>query len=96
MAALVLTKDCEELDLATLSALVHDELPAYARPLFLRLLPAMDTTGTFKMLKGDLRREGFDPGMVSDPLFVLKPGEQRYVPLDSGFFDRIMAGDAGY
>ena len=96
MAALVLTKDCEDLDLDTLSALVHDQLPAYARPLFLRLLPAMDTTGTFKMLKGDLRRQGFDPGVVSDPLFVLKPGEQRYVPLDSGFFDRIMAGDAGY
>ena len=48
------------------------------------------------MLKGDLRKQGFDPGAVSDPLFVLKPGEQRYVPLDPGFFDRIMAGEAGY
>jgi citronellyl-CoA synthetase len=96
MAALVLNEDCDQLDVDSLSTLVHAELPAYARPQFLRLLPAMDTTGTFKMLKGDLRKQGFDPDAVTDPLFVLKPGEQRYVPLDREYFDRIIAGEAGY
>lgn len=96
MAALVLKEGCEALDLDSFSALVQSQLPAYARPLFLRLLPAMDTTGTFKMLKGGLRNQGFDPGLVSDPLFVLKPGEQRYTPLDSVFYEKISAGLAGY
>ena len=33
---------------------VARELPSYAQPLFVRLLPAMDTTGTFKIRKVDL------------------------------------------
>lgn len=96
MAALVLAEGTGQLDLDSFSELVQRELPAYARPLFLRLLPAMDTTGTFKMLKGDLRRQGFDPGEVDDPLFVLKPGSSRYEPLDDGFHAAIRDATAGY
>ena len=96
MAALVLEDGAGQLDLDSFSELVQRELPAYARPLFLRLLPAMDTTGTFKMLKGDLRRQGFDPGEVDDPLYVLKPGSNLYEPLDDGFYAAIRDATAGY
>ena len=96
MAALLLAEGSKQLDIDSFSALVCEQLPAYARPLFLRILPEMDTTGTFKMLKTDLRKQGFDPDLVSDQLYVLKPGAERYEPLERDFFATILAGEAGY
>ena len=96
MAALLLEDTETELDLESFSKLVREQLPTYARPLFLRLLPEMDTTGTFKMLKGELRSQRFDPSEVSDPLFVLKPGSTRYEPLTAEFAAQVLAGQGGY
>jgi citronellyl-CoA synthetase len=48
MAALTLAEDVDELDLESFAAHVNRELPPYARPVFLRILQEMDTTGTFK------------------------------------------------
>jgi len=89
MAALVARDD---LDLEALSAHVVAELASYARPLFLRILPAMEITGTFKHRKVDLVREGFDPRKVDDPIYFLDPEANRYVPLDGPTCDRILAG----
>ncbi|NXN95684.1 S27A1 protein, partial [Rhinopomastus cyanomelas] len=69
-------------------------LPPYARPLFLRLLPHVDTTGTFKIQKTRLQREGFDPGRSCDRLFFLDARQGRYVPLDQSLYQRISAGRA--
>ena len=96
MAALVLEPGTQSLDLDDFSAYVNRELPAYARPVFLRLQPGLDVTGTFKMVKGQLRKEGYDPEAVADPLYVMKPGRDVYEPLDADFAAEISAGTAGY
>jgi citronellyl-CoA synthetase len=96
MAAMVLAEGEAELDLESFSAHVMETLPPYARPVFLRILPGMDTTGTFKMVKGDLRRAGYDPAQVGDPLYVLRPGAAAYQPLDAGLAAEILAGRGGY
>ena len=96
MAALILAEGEDELDLADFSEHVNRELPPYARPVFLRILPAMDTTGTFKMVKGELRKQAYDPDQVEDALYVMKPGSATYEPLDSAFAARIRSGDAGF
>lgn len=96
MAALLLAEGCDSLDLDSFSKLVFEQLPAYARPQFLRILPQMDTTGTFKMLKGELRKQGFDRQQVNDRLYVLKPRADRYEPLDAEFYAVLEAGKAGY
>jgi fatty-acyl-CoA synthase len=90
MAALVVDASfrCEEL-----AERVGRELPAYARPLFVRLTPAIEVTGTFKHRKVDLVNEGFDPSRISDPLFFLD-GVRGYVPLDAALHGRIVSGDA--
>ena len=44
-------------------------MPPYARPVFLRLQPQIDVTGTFKQRKVELVREGFDPSAIADPLY---------------------------
>jgi citronellyl-CoA synthetase len=96
MAALLPREGLKQPDLDSLSAHIMSELPAFARPVFLRLLGQIDTTGTFKMVKGELRSQGYDAAEVTDPLYVLKPGAGRYELLDNEFLARIRAGEAGY
>ena len=38
-------------------------------------------TSTFKLRKLDLRRDGYDPERVHDPLFIRDPDARAYVPL---------------
>lgn len=68
------------------------ELPTYARPLFVRLVPEMDVTGTLKQRKTELQREGYDPHAISDPLYVRDDDAQAYVPLTEEMYRQIMAG----
>lgn len=78
---------------------LHQELQKvlapYARPVFLRLLPCVDTTGTFKIQKTRLQHEGFDPHRTSDRLFFLDPQKGAYLPLDEGVHARICSGASG-
>ena len=89
MAALVTT---EAFDIEALDQVVEDGLASYARPIFVRILPQMEVTGTFKHRKVDLVREGFDPAKLSDRLYFRDPEKGRYVPLDLAAFERIEAG----
>jgi fatty-acyl-CoA synthase len=89
MAALVVAPD---FDPQTLPASLAHNLPAYARPLFLRIQPAMEITGTFKLRKVDLVRDGFDPERIPDPLYVLDAAQNRYLPLDAARHADIIAG----
>ena len=96
MAALTLEEGVSELDLEGFSEYVNRELPSYARPIFLRVEQDIEVTGTFKMVKNKLRDEGYNPDKVSDPLYVMKPGSNRYEPLTREFFEVISKGEAGY
>ncbi|GAB5451706.1 MAG: long-chain-acyl-CoA synthetase [Halioglobus sp.] len=96
MAAVVLRNDVAELDTASFSRFVSDQLPPYARPVFLRIQPEIGTTTTFKMVKGDLRKEGYDLDQVEDPIYVMKPGASEYERLDAAYLATIKSGDAGY
>jgi citronellyl-CoA synthetase len=96
MAAITLKSGMEQLDLADFSAFVTRELPTYARPVFLRIRPEMEVTGTFKLMKGDLRHDGYDLAKVHDPVLVMKPGRTQYELLDAQFLSQISAGAAGY
>jgi len=80
MAAMILA-DSSTFDGAALYKLATDQLPAYARPVFVRLQPQAEVTGTFKLRKVELQREGYDPVTVSDPLFVRDDAAQTYKPL---------------
>ncbi|XP_011303224.1 long-chain fatty acid transport protein 4 [Fopius arisanus] len=47
-------------------------LPAYARPLFVRVLAELPLTGTYKLKKGDLQVQGFDITQIKDPVYFLE------------------------
>ncbi len=96
MASLVLAKGIDTLDVENFSNYVNEHLPSYARPVFLRIQSELDTTGTFKMVKGELRKQGYDLDKVNDPIFVLKPRSDIYEPLTVDFAAILKAGEAGY
>jgi fatty-acyl-CoA synthase len=89
MAALVAE---DGLDLEGFHRHVVQQLPAYARPVFLRIQRQIETTSTFKQRKVDLVKQGFDPGAVADPIYFLHPGKQAYVRLDPALYADISAG----
>ena len=69
-----------------------EHLPVYAQPVFVRVKPEVELTGTFKMTKTELKSAGFDPGQVPDPLYLREAGQQTYVTLDKAAFDKINSG----
>jgi len=80
MAALVTRTD---FDPSRLAQRLEGSLPAYARPVFLRLMPEMEITGTFKQRKIDLMKDGFDPRRIANPIYALDPKTLVYKPLDA-------------
>jgi fatty-acyl-CoA synthase len=88
-AALVVNSD---FDLAAFRAEVALRLPPYARPVFLRILPTLEATGTFKPRKQDLVQAGFDPQQIKDPLYFDDARSQRYVALDAELYAAILSG----
>lgn len=71
---------------------VDAELPAYARPAFVRLIGAADTTGTFKYKKTDLMADGFDPDKIDGALYV-RGGKNGYAKFTEAARDAILNGD---
>jgi fatty-acyl-CoA synthase len=81
-----------EFDLAAFRAEVASRLPSYARPVFLRILPTLEATGTFKPRKQELMQAGFDPSRVTDPLYFDDARSQCYVALDAALYAAISDG----
>ncbi|MDH4568277.1 long-chain-acyl-CoA synthetase [Pseudomonas sp. BN414] len=92
MAALRLASGAR-LDHRALADHLDRELPAYASPLFVRLLGEVETTGTFKYKKTDLKQQAYDPSAVSEPLFARLPGDPAFRPLDGALYQAIQRGE---
>ncbi|ROV88467.1 hypothetical protein VMCG_10472 [Cytospora schulzeri] len=79
--------------LNSLAEHVHKGLPKYAAPIFLRIVRPgkMQTTGTNKQQKHDLRTEGVDPDKTGgDEVFWLQQG--KYVPFRKADWDGLNGG----
>jgi acyl-CoA synthetase (AMP-forming)/AMP-acid ligase II len=91
MAALVLRQG-ESFDPAGFAQHVARGLPAYARPLFVRVGKELQKTSTFKLQKTELQKDGYDLRVVSDPLFFLDLDKGVYVPLTTEIYEAIQSG----
>lgn len=65
--------------------------PALTPPLGVSPQEALEITGTFKRRKARLVQEGFDPAVVSDPLFYRDSAAEAYVPLTPLLHAAILA-----
>ena len=76
---------------------VSIKLPSYAQPVFVRIIEELETTGTFKLKKNDLREEAYHLDKVKgDKVYIKKPGENIYSLLDEDYYKVIQDGGAGF
>ena len=76
---------------------VSESLPSYAQPVFVRIIEELETTGTFKLKKNDLREEAYHLEKVKgDQIYIKKPGESSYTLLEEEYYKIIQEGQAGF
>ena len=92
MVAIIPECDIEAFDFDGMAAHFEAALPSYAVPRFMRLDIEFACTPTYKIKKVDLKKEGFDPGVVVDAVYVLLPGTSTYAPLTTDIFTEIQDG----
>ncbi len=80
-----------QFDIKAFGEIVARDLPPYAQPVFVRILPAIETTGTFKYRKIDLVNDGFDPAKTRDPLYFRDPAK-GYVKITKALHAKIESG----
>jgi fatty-acyl-CoA synthase len=90
MAAVTVTP---EFDMTALRQHLAQHLPEYARPLFVRICPNIETTGTFKPNKQRLVREGYNPSLLTEPVYFYDRAAGEFTMLDAALYDRILQGD---
>jgi fatty-acyl-CoA synthase len=88
MAAIVIDST---FNLGTFRQEVTDQLPAYARPLFLRIVPSLDRTGTFKLQTRKLLAQGYNPAQIDGALYFYS-GPRGYITLDVALYQRLTTG----
>jgi len=89
MASLVMA---DNMDLSKLYKHVCDNLPAYSRPIFLRKQAAIEITGTFKHRKVELVKEGFDPAVTKEAIFIIDNAKKTYRPITEADLAGINSG----
>ncbi|KLJ12155.1 hypothetical protein EMPG_09583 [Blastomyces silverae] len=98
-AALVLADGMtvDSFDFGALAKYAIGVLPRYAVPIFVRVVPSFETTGTMKLQKGKLRAEGVDLDKIKENgtggrLFWLPPGGNAYTPFEVDQWEALKAG----
>jgi acyl-CoA synthetase (AMP-forming)/AMP-acid ligase II len=87
----------EEFDWDNFSKFTKENLPSYARPVFVRIIEELETTGTFKLKKNELRDEAFHLDKVNnDAIFIRNPGSDSYVKLDKENYENIASGSVAF
>lgn len=82
-----------QLDFKQLADAARKSLPKYAVPIFLRIVPKMESTGTVKQQKVALRNEGiYHDKVKGDALYWLPPNADKYLPFTAEDLKSIEAG----
>ncbi|XP_021967269.2 long-chain fatty acid transport protein 4 [Folsomia candida] len=78
------------LDMKELANGVIKGLPAYARPVFVRVLSTeLVLTGTYKLKKNEYQKEAFNINLVPDPVYFFNG--KKYVRMDQEIYEDIMS-----
>ena len=93
-AGMVCILDSEKtLDIKTLGNSLKTALPSYAKPQFIRLLEKLDMTGTCKLKKLDLQKEGYDPNVVSDKIYYMNNKSGEYELLTVELYEKVQKNE---
>ncbi len=89
MASIVPSVKLRDFNFKALYNHLEKNLAPYAIPIFLRFKSDFEITSTLKFKKNVLKGEGFDLTIIDDPLYILLPGENLYIPLTTEIYDNL-------
>ena len=84
----------ESFNLSSFANHVEKNLNGFQKPYFLRLTKEMQTTGTFKHQKEDLKKLGFDPSKSQDPVYFLNG--DKYEEINEELYKSIQSGNVRF
>ncbi|KKN18872.1 hypothetical protein LCGC14_0951520 [marine sediment metagenome] len=93
MAAVVPDPNIKGLNFKELAKIFEEHLAPYAIPIFLRLKSSLSTTHSFKFKKVTLKKEGFNPEEIEDPIYIKVPYKPDYIPLSKKIYERVLNHD---
>ncbi|MFW9873145.1 MAG: AMP-binding protein [Candidatus Thorarchaeota archaeon] len=73
-----------------ISRFVIEVLPKYSIPIFIRLREQLEVTGSKKIRKANLRREGYNINEIDEPLYFWDSSIKKYIPFDSFKYQEIL------
>jgi fatty-acyl-CoA synthase len=59
----------------------------------LRICATLESTETFKQKKQQLTRDGFEPAVVGEQLYIRDSESGAYRALDNALYARVVSGD---
>lgn len=80
------------LNLDDLDKKLQKMLPAYAKPVFIRILSEVPLTGTYKLKKRELQLEGFNVSLVKNPIYFYNSRIKKYELLTNDLYNDIISG----
>ncbi|MBY8984492.1 MAG: AMP-binding protein [Candidatus Lokiarchaeota archaeon] len=71
---------------------VIDKLPKYSIPIFVRVQSELELTGTLKLRKVNLRKQGYNINLIKNAIYIWKSSTQSYKLLEKDDYSMIVAG----
>ncbi|MFX1479498.1 MAG: long-chain-acyl-CoA synthetase [Promethearchaeota archaeon] len=90
MASIFSNKPHETFNFNKFIKVVNKNLPNYAIPLFVRFLSKLSTTDTYKILKSEMKKIGFNIRKTDDPIYILLPNSSDYTLLTEKIYSDIV------
>ncbi|MFW9875572.1 MAG: long-chain-acyl-CoA synthetase, partial [Candidatus Thorarchaeota archaeon] len=89
MATIQLDKNLD-FELDQFSSFVIENLPPYAIPVFVRIKDELEFTGTHKLRKVNLRKEGYNIEEVKEPVFFWNNSTKKYKVFNKNDYENLM------
>eukprot|EP01061_Rhynchopus_euleeides_P028583 TRINITY_DN465_c0_g2_i1.p2 TRINITY_DN465_c0_g2~~TRINITY_DN465_c0_g2_i1.p2 ORF type:complete len:648 (+),score=318.42 TRINITY_DN465_c0_g2_i1:234-2177(+) len=86
--------DGQSIDQQKFADYCRTQLPDYSVPLFIRFLTGMDTTGTFKHMKMEYKKHGFNPQTCPDKLWYYDTSKKVYRDMTPEAYATLTSGNA--
>ncbi len=85
---------CEDktFDTDSFSKFISENLPKYTIPIFIRIKDELEFTGTHKLRKVNLRKQGFDVDKIKDRIYFWNSKSSRYELFDREQYQNVING----
>ena len=83
----------KEFNIDDFSQFLVEVLPSYSIPVFLRICKELETTGSLKIRKVDLQKEGYNIEEINDKIYFWAPSKKKYTPLTPEIYQQLITGN---